>query len=152
QGNTTAPGIATHNLSLYRAESGALVFGAGTVFWTWALSNLHDGEPYNAQIENRDLQQFVMNMFADMGIQPGVADAVLASQGLLRALASADHAPATALINDLPDTLPALETVTITGTATDDDGNPLTEDGRVALVEVSLDGGTTWTAAQGTTN
>ncbi|MEA5163216.1 DUF4082 domain-containing protein [Cereibacter johrii] len=152
QGNTTAPGIATHNLSLYRAESGALVFGAGTVFWTWALSNLHDGEPYDAQIENRDLQQFVVNMFADMGIQPGVADAVLASQGLLRALASADAAPATALINDLPDTLPALETVTITGTATDDDGNPLTQDGRVALVEVSLDGGTTWTAAQGTTN
>ena len=42
QGNTVAPGIATHNLSLYRADSGALVFGAGTVFWTWALSDKHD--------------------------------------------------------------------------------------------------------------
>ncbi len=42
QGNTVAPGVATHNLSLYRAESGALVFGAGTVFWTWALSDRHD--------------------------------------------------------------------------------------------------------------
>ena len=49
QGNTTAPGVATHNLSLYRAESGALVFGAGTVFWSWALSNEHDSSPYGAK-------------------------------------------------------------------------------------------------------
>ena len=35
QGNSTPPGTVTHNLSLYRAPSGALVFGAGTVFWTW---------------------------------------------------------------------------------------------------------------------
>jgi len=30
-GNTTGNGVATHNLTLYRAASGALVFGAGTV-------------------------------------------------------------------------------------------------------------------------
>ena len=28
---------ATHNLTLYRAPSGALVFGAGTVYWSWGL-------------------------------------------------------------------------------------------------------------------
>ena len=35
------PGTATHHLTLYRAASGALVFGAGTVQWSWGL----DGEP-----------------------------------------------------------------------------------------------------------
>ena len=147
QGNQVAPGVATHNLSLYRAESGALVFGAGTVFWSWALSDLHDGSPYGAQIANRDIQQFTINMFADMGIQPGVSDAILQSQGLVRALASTDFAAATAAINDLPDETPALGSIVITGTATDNDGNPVTADGKVAVVEVSVDGGVTWKVA-----
>src|SRR5499427_8850669 len=29
----------THHLTLYRAASGALVFGAGTVQWAWGLDN-----------------------------------------------------------------------------------------------------------------
>ena len=41
---------------------------------------------------------------------------------------------------------------TITGTATDDDGNPATDDGVVALVEVSVDGGQSWKPASGTDN
>src|SRR6185436_12785937 len=126
---------------------GSLVFGAGTTFWTWALSDRHDSSPYGAEIENLDIQQFVINMFADMGIQPGVADAVLISQGLKRASASTDTTPAVASINNLPDTVEALSPVMITGTATDNDGNPLTTDGRVAAVEVSVDGGNTWKVA-----
>ena len=137
QGNLTQPGVATHNLSLYRAESGALVFGAGTVFWTWALSDEHDNTPYGANIENRDLQQFTLNLFADMGIQPGVADAVLASQNLVRASASTDTTPAVAAFTDLPESLPALQEVTLSGTASD-------VGGVVALVEVTFDGGATW--------
>ncbi len=152
QGNTTLPGEATHNLSLYRTASGSLVFGAGTTFWTWALSNRHDGSPYDANIENIDIQQFTINMFADMGIQPGVADAILISQGLKRASASTDTTPAVASINDLPDSVEALKPVTITGAATDNDGNPLTTDGRVAAVEVSVDGGATWKVASTTNN
>ncbi|MPZ30959.1 MAG: DUF4082 domain-containing protein [Rhodospirillales bacterium] len=152
QGNTTAPGVATHTLSLYRTESGSLVFGAGTTFWSWALSNEHDSSPYGADIENVDIQQFVVNMFADMGIQPGVADAFLISQGLKRASASTDTTAAVASINDLPDTVEALSPVTITGTATDNDGNPLTTDGRVAAVEVSVDGGNTWKVANSADN
>ncbi|HEX2885663.1 N,N-dimethylformamidase beta subunit family domain-containing protein, partial [Vineibacter terrae] len=152
QGNTVAPGVATHTLSLYRTESGSLVFGAGTTFWTWALSNEHDSSPYGADIENVGIQQFVINMFADMGIQPGVADAFLISQGLKRASASTDTTPAVASINDLPDTIEALRPVTITGTATDVDGNPLTTDGKVAVVEVSLDGGATWKVANSADN
>ena len=145
QGNTTAPGTATHNLTLYRAESGALVFGAGTTFWTWALSDAHDSEPYGAEIENVDLQQLVVNVFADMGIQPGVADAVLASQGLVRAARSSDAVAATATLADPPETVAALDRVALSGTAQD-------AGGVVALVEISFDGGDTWRVASGTTD
>ncbi len=31
-----------HRMSLYRAPSGALVFGAGTVQWSWGLDDTHD--------------------------------------------------------------------------------------------------------------
>ena len=41
-GSVYAPGTATHSLSLYRAASGALVFGAGTVQWAWGLDDVHD--------------------------------------------------------------------------------------------------------------
>ncbi len=151
-GNTVAPGVATHNLSLYRAESGALVFGSGTVFWSWALSNEHDSSPYGADIENADLQQFVVNLFADMGIQPAAADSVLASQGLVRATASTDSIAATTSIDPLPLSSPSFQALTITGSATDNDGNPGTDDGVVAVVEVSIDGGNTWKVANGTQN
>ena len=36
------PGTATHHLTLYRRPSGALVFGAGTVQWSWGLDDQHD--------------------------------------------------------------------------------------------------------------
>jgi len=152
EGNRTEAGTATHNLSLYRDDSGALVFGAGTVFWSWGLSNQHDNSPYGANIETRALQQFTVNMLADMGIQPQVADAILASQGLVRASATNDHIAATATLNNLPDTVGANSTVTISGTAADIDNNPSNADGRVAVVEVSVDNGQTWRVAQGTTN
>lgn len=148
QGNTITAGSATHNLSLYRTESGSLVFGAGTTFWSWGLSDMHDSSPYGAQIANLDLQQFTVNMFADMGIQPGVADAFLIAEGLKRATASSDHVAAKASIATPAAGLTALSPVTISGTATDDDGNALTADGKVAVVEVSVDGGTTWRVAE----
>jgi VCBS repeat-containing protein len=152
QGNRTAPGTATHSLSLYRAPSGALVFGAGTVFWSWGLSNEHDSTPYDATIQSATLQQFTVNMFADMGIQPGVSDAILQSQGLVRALTSNDRIAATATLNDLPDSVGAFSPVTISGSAADIDNDPSNDDGRVAIVEVSVDGGLNWNLAQGTAN
>ena len=39
--DTTAGGK-NHKMSLYRAPSGALVFGAGTVQWSWGLDGTHD--------------------------------------------------------------------------------------------------------------
>ena len=44
-GSTYGPGQATHSLSLYRHSSGALVFAAGTVQWSWGLDSVHDYEP-----------------------------------------------------------------------------------------------------------
>ena len=43
-GGIYGAGIATHRMSLYRAPSGALVFGAGTVQWSWGLDGNHDGD------------------------------------------------------------------------------------------------------------
>src|SRR5882672_1108902 len=34
-------GTETHHLTLYRAPSGALVFGAGTIHWSWAVDSDH---------------------------------------------------------------------------------------------------------------
>jgi len=149
QGNRVAPGTATHNLSLYRdAESGALVFGAGTVFWTWALSDQHDSRPYGANIENLAIQQFTVNMFADMGIQPATLQ-----ESLVIAAASTDSTPATVTMANLADSVAALSAVIISGTAADTNGTAdPTDDGQVAVVEVSFDGGATWRVAQGTTS
>ena len=83
-------GAGTHHLTLYRHNvSGALVFGAGTVQWGWALDGFHDSEHgLPAQFVNhlnvrigtdivapdRSIQQFTVNMFADMGVFPGALD------------------------------------------------------------------------------
>ena len=41
-GSTYGSGTATHHLTQYRAPSGALVFGAGTIQWAWGLDGDHD--------------------------------------------------------------------------------------------------------------
>ncbi|MGO4841591.1 N,N-dimethylformamidase beta subunit family domain-containing protein, partial [Rhizobiaceae sp. 2RAB30] len=91
-GLTTVPGTATHSLTLYRnAESGALVFGAGTVMWSWGLSDQHT--PYlglNAPVSPA-VQQAMVNLFAEMGIQPQTLQA-----SLQLAQASNDHTAPTA--------------------------------------------------------
>ena len=42
---TYAAATATHSMTLYRHASGALVFGAGTVQWSWGLDGNHDRLP-----------------------------------------------------------------------------------------------------------
>ncbi|MCA9131931.1 MAG: hypothetical protein KDA45_02200, partial [Planctomycetales bacterium] len=74
-GPTTTPGLATHSITLYRAESGALVFGAGTVQWAWGLDGTHD---VIASVPDTALQQATVNLFADMGVQPQTLQAGLA--------------------------------------------------------------------------
>ena len=136
-GTTIGPADVTHSLTMYRAESGALVFGAGTVFWSWGLDANHEGA---ATPTDPNVQQAMVNMFADMGIQPGTLDA-----SLILATQSTDTIKPTSTI-----TSPTLgasfvegQKVTITGSAQDSGG------GIVAGVEVSLDGGQSWWKATG---
>jgi Domain of unknown function (DUF4082)/Bacterial Ig-like domain/Bacterial Ig domain len=141
-GNTVAPGVTTHHLTLYRAPSGALVFSAGSVQWAWGLDGVHDSAwtPEPADVR---MQQAQVNLFADMGVQPTTL-----AVGLVAAAKSTDAAGPTTVI-----TAPAAgaskpngTSVTVTGTATDTGG------GRVAGVEVSTDGGATWHPASGTSS
>ena len=133
-----APGTTTHHLTLYRAASGALVFCAGTVQWTWGLDQTHDGD--GAPADPR-MQQAQVNLLADMGAQPASL-----MPRLVAATASTDHTAPTSPVSTpgVRHTIANGAQVTVTGTASD-------AGGRVAGVEVSTDGGATWHAATGTT-
>jgi hypothetical protein len=145
-GSTVAStGTATHHLSLYRAPSGALVFGAGTVQWAWGLDETNAWSSAGApgvSPPDRNMQQATVNLFADMGVQP----ATLLS-GLTAATQSPDTAAPVSTITS-PSSGANLQDgsqVTISGSATDSGG------GVVAGVEVSTDGGNTWHPATLTT-
>src|SRR4029077_13951760 len=72
-GTTQLNSTATHHLTLYRAPSGALVFGAGTVQWSWGLDNSGNGGNVD-----KNMQQATVNLFADMGnVQPATLMAAL---------------------------------------------------------------------------
>ncbi len=140
-GSVTKPGTTTHHLTLYRAASGALVFGAGTVQWGWGLDQYHDGA--NPAPADSRMQQATVNLLADMTVQPATL-----MTGLVAASASTDTTGPTVTV-----TSPAGGTalaqgaaITVTGTATDTGG------GRVAGVEVSTDAGVSWHPATGTTS
>ncbi|MBD0415488.1 DUF4082 domain-containing protein [Oryzicola mucosus] len=139
-GTSVGSADATHSLTMYRAESGALVFSSGTVFWSWGLNSNHEGP---ATPTDRNVQQSMVNMFADMGIQPTTLDA-----SLVLSTQSIDTIKPTSTI-----TSPTLgasfvegQRVTITGTALDAGG------GVIAGVEISLDGGQRWFKASGREN
>ncbi len=129
----------THHLSLYRHTNGALVFGAGTVQWSWGLDENHDR---GSDLPSVDMQQATVNLLADMGVQPGSIQ-----NNLVAASAStdADLPLSTITFPSEGATLTNGATVTITGTASD-------LGGAVAGVEVSVDGGTTWQVAEGREN
>jgi hypothetical protein len=133
----TGTGTATHNLTLYRAPSGALVFGAGSVFWSFGLSSNHAG---GGPPEDRNVQQAMVNLFADMGVQPSTLQA-----SLVGAAASQDHSVPTSSVEGSA-FHPVDDLVVVTGAATDFGG------GVVAGVEVSTDSGRTWHPAAGTSS
>ena len=139
-GSNYGPGTATHSLTEYRASSGALVFGAGTVQWSWGLDGNHDR---GASTPDRDMQQATVNLLADMHTQPDNLQS-----DLVPATASTDTiAPSSHISSPLDGTnVAAGQETTITGTATDGGGET---GGQVAGVEVSVDGGSTWHPAEG---
>lgn len=136
-GSTIGAGIAEHNLTLYKAPSGALVFGAGTVYWAWGLDTTHDLEQPPA---DQRVQQAMVNLLADMGVQP--ASLVFP---LTPAVESSDVTPPTSAVIAPLSTLAAGQPYAIVGTATD-------VDGVVGGVEVSTDNGQTWHKADGREN
>ena len=69
-GATTGIGTATHSLTLYRHDSGALVFGAGTVQWAWGLDGDARRRRAAAHVPDQAMQQATVNLLADMGAQP----------------------------------------------------------------------------------
>ena len=129
----------THHLILYRAPSGALVFGAGTVQWAWGLddSNAWDIESTDpgAQPPDPNMQQATVNLFADMGVQPETLMA-----GLVTPSKTSDTTAPTSSITspNNGETVADGSALTVSGTATDAGG------GVVAGVEVTLDNGATW--------
>jgi hypothetical protein len=131
-GATYGDGVATHSLTLYRHADGAFVFGAGTVQWPWGLDANHDrpGTPVDVR-----MQQATVNLFGDMGVQPGSLRA-----GLVAATASTDTLAPTSVITSPASGAPVANgvPVTISGTATEQGG------GALASVEVSTDDGATW--------
>jgi hypothetical protein len=139
-GGVYGAGNATHHLTLYRASSGALVFGAGTLQWSWGLDADHDRQWYPGFPADANMQQATVNLFADMGAQP----ATLIS-ALLPATKSTDTtAPQSAITSPSPGTVVQAGTITtVSGTAKDFGG------GIIGGVEVSADGGKTWRPANG---
>jgi hypothetical protein len=142
QQNTTQ----THHLTEYRAPSGALVFGAGTIQWAWGLDDTNAwnnaGAPAGAT-PDPVMQQATVNLFADMGAQ-----ATTLMSGLTAATASTDTTAPTSTITNPANGSSAADgsQVTVSGTASDAGG------GVVAGVEVSTDGGKSWHPATGTTS
>ena len=139
--DTTVGGL-NHKMSLYKAPSGAIVFGAGTVQWTWGLDKEHDRALSGAAADPR-VQQATVNVFADMGVQPATL------QGSLQAAVGPSDAIAPISTITSPTAGQPVAngaTVTVTGTASDPG------EGKVAAVEVSTDGGTTWRSATGRTS
>ena len=138
-GSTYGPGTATHRLTLYRDTNGggpdALVFGAGTVQWSWGLDGDHDR---GGSTPSSAMQQATVNLLADMLRPAGDAADRIARQPprptRLRRLRRRPRRPAR---------VTAGTPVTVSGTAADTGG------GRVGGVEVSVDGGATWHPATG---
>ena len=140
--NTYVQGDATHSLTLYRAPSGALVFSSGTQYWTWGLSDQHDPVYGLTGQADANIQQAMVNLFADMGIQPETLQA-----NLVAASASTDFEAPVISASLLEVTNSGTSaTLSLSGSASDSGG------GQVAGVEASFDGGTTWFLAAGTSD
>jgi len=155
EGATFDTGTATHHLTLYRhPESGALVFGAGTVQWSWGLDGHHDlvtgldlklgqncyslrvGVDQMVRDGNRDIQQATLNLLADMGVAPASPQSDLVPQA-----ASSDRLP--------PRAVGEVAAVRRKGTSGDEaaylEGSAADEGGgRLAAVEVMIEGEPAW--------
>ena len=120
-------------------NSGALVFGAGTVQWSWGLDANHDRGIAAADVR---MQQATVNLFADMGVQPATLQ-----------IRPGDGSGIDRRARARPRRSVAANGATLdAGHAGHDHRHGVgCGGGIVAGVEVSTDGGTTWQPATGTT-
>jgi VCBS repeat-containing protein len=149
-GSKVGPGTATHSLTLYRHASNALVFGAGTVQWSWGLDGDHDrGVGLPSHTPDQAMQQATLNLFADMDVNPASLQVGAdPAHPLALGVKSTDTTgPTSAITSPLGGAaVRAGDRVVITGIAVDQGL------GTVAAVEVSVDGGGTWKPADGTSS
>jgi len=137
-------GTATHSLVIYRSSSGSLVFGAGTVQWSWGLDPYRDTEtgvpperanPTNIRVgkdqmgAERDIQQATLNLFMDMGVAANVEDL---DEGLTRPSGPEESSPPRIAITSPAESTTFATFLVVKGTASKADG------GVVAAVEYSL--------------
>lgn len=131
----------SHGMSLYRAPSGALVFAAGTIQLPFGLSYYNGCATRcpSANGEDASLRQAMVNLLADMSVQPTTLQ-----PDLQLATASTDTVPPTAVILSPSNgaSLRSGETVVVSGLASDTGG-------RIAAVEVSTDDALSWHPADG---
>ena len=130
-------GQATHHVSSYRAPSGARVFNAGSVQWSHGLGLTHLPGDYGGHLD-LTLMQATANVLADMGVQAATPIDFCPAEPTVDA-AEPDSSISSPLHGA---SLRIGSRVEISGTATDSGG-------RVAGVEISLDGGATWLRAEG---
>jgi len=146
-GSTFDTGTCTHHLTLHRRGS-SLVFGAGTVQWSWGLDSTHDastGQPnwveneYDTRVSEDPtgpdtvIQQAMVNLLADMGVQPASL-----RESLVAAEQTRDTLPPSSGVERAVSFRDGWE---ISGWAQD-------EGGLVGGVEVSVDGGRRWHPAE----
>jgi len=129
----------THHLSLYRDKtSHALVFGAGSIQFTWGLDATHDyTDGYDESVANPATQQFVVNLLAEMGVSANTL-----MPGLTAVTAFGDQtAPTTTITQPANNAdFQPNQQVVFSGTSTDA-GNGAMMGG----MEISIDNGQTWT-------
>lgn len=138
--STTTVGSQRHHLTLYRHTSGAFVFGAGTIQWSWGLDATHTAgryPPTAGMPADARMQQATANLFAEMGITPATPQ-----PGLVFAPSGDAVPPVSNITFPAPGDSMLSGPVLIHGTAADTDGV-------VGVVEVSTDGGATWARAEG---
>ena len=128
-----------HKLSIYKNASGALIFGAGTVQWSWGLDAGHDR---GSLPPSPDMQQATINLLGDMGtlpqsLQSGMVLPVLSTDLIAPSITISSPASGTNVVIN--------NGTTIKGTAADPGG-------AVGGVEISFDGGATWIRVTGTEN
>ena len=130
---------------MYRSSSGSLVFGAGTVQWSWGLDPYRDTEtgvpperanPTNIRVgrdqmgAERDIQQATLNLFMDMGVEANVEE--LGDQLVKPSGMDMTSSPPSIAVTSPTEATTFSSSLTVTGPASKSD------DGVVAAVEYSL--------------